>query len=144
MSDPKEPFVPSQDRPQVGIHPDTPVSELRVRDLAQMLQGASQTKSIVADATKTVANELQKSLIVDLKQHWKEFIKEPIKEKIEKIEKNEKIEIDLVPTKLFEIPDPGPLTTQPIDEVVKAVSSLTDQVSQLSRDVADLKQRNGG
>lgn len=144
MSDPKEPFVPSQDRPQVGIHPDTPVSELRVRDLAQMLQGASQAKSVAAEATKNVVIEIPKNLIADLKPHWKDFIKEPIKEKFEKIEKNEKIEIDLVNTKSFDVPGPDPVITQPIDEVVKAVSSLSDQVSQLTRDMAELKQRSGG
>ena len=34
---PKQPFIPPADRPAVEVNPDTPLSELRVRDLAAIL-----------------------------------------------------------------------------------------------------------
>jgi len=40
----KEPFVPQDDRPEVRLKADTPLSELRVRDLATLMAQFGQTR----------------------------------------------------------------------------------------------------
>jgi len=43
----KEPFVGQQDRPDVRLNPDDPITNLRVRDLAALLGGGA--KSLILE-----------------------------------------------------------------------------------------------
>lgn len=124
----KEPFVASGERPDVGLKPDTPISELRVRDLQALLQGGGQFKK--------------------LEGAFEKFWKLEKFEKFEKFEKYEKFEWDKWWDKLiheFIPPVPGgggdPAA---IDRLVRTISGLSEQVTQLTRDVEQLKQRSGG
>ena len=49
MTQDKESFISSEERPAVDLHPDTPISELRVRDLQTLLQGATFSKVRIND-----------------------------------------------------------------------------------------------
>ena len=82
MADQKEPFVPSADRPEVKIDPETPVSELKVRDLHAILGAAA------PDKLRLNKNELH------LKgEHHVELQKTGPETKQVKFEKVEKLEI---------------------------------------------------
>jgi len=117
---PQEPFVGSGDRPESKLNPDTPLSELRVRDLATLLGSQATLKKL----------ELPKEY------------------KFEKYEKYEKWEIkhepwEYVQKATFEgIPDPtqgiGP---DPLGEIIKAVTGLQSQVSALNERLNEMQKR---
>ena len=44
MPEEKESFISQEERPVVRLHPDTPISELRVRDLQTLLRGTTYHK----------------------------------------------------------------------------------------------------
>jgi hypothetical protein len=151
----KEPFVSKEDRPEVQLSPDTPIGDLRVRDLVTIL-GAGSTKSpfesktslkdffdknwpeVVKDFVKELKTEkVEKSEIKEFKGEKHEKIEK--REKFEKPEikelKNEKIENEAgVST---ELPSPDPR----IEQLIQAVSGLTKQVSQLANQVEELKKK---
>src|SRR5216117_1970455 len=91
----KEPFVSQADRPEVRINPDTPLSELRVRDLQAILGPAAAAKSPFEVGKTPLKDFFDK----DFPEVVKDFIKEIKPEKLEKPEikefkgeKNEKFE----------------------------------------------------
>lgn len=91
----KEPFVSQADRPQVRLTPDTPLSELRVRDL-QALLGSAATKDPNFEVGK---DSLKDFFDKDFPEVVKDFLMENKPEKLEKSEikefkgeKNEKFE----------------------------------------------------
>ena len=92
----KEPFVPQGDRPEVKLKPDTPLSELRVRDLAAIIGAATKSpfevgKTPLKDFFDKPFPEEAKDFIKELKPE--KFEKNELKElKGEKLEKHEKIE----------------------------------------------------
>src|SRR5262245_6570256 len=95
--EPKEPFVSQGDRPTVGIDPQTPVSQLTVRDLTTILGSGTQLKPII---TEKGYHKWEKWEIYEKWHH-----------KWEKWEKNEKVELEPIP-KGPDIPGPDPVIFQ--------------------------------
>jgi hypothetical protein len=137
MDESKQAFVPPEDRPEVKLDPNAPISELRVRDLSAILGQAVLKK-------------------FDIKEPFKEFKdhkleKFEIKEfKSEKIEKFEKLEHEKWwPDKFFEPPklaDGGPVIDPTIGDtlgkLVESVSGLTAQVDAIGKRVEALEKRS--
>lgn len=121
----KESFIGQEDRPEVRLDPDMPISQLRVRDL-----------------TAIIGSRI-------LKPYIKEIIKEKpeIKEiKIEKHEKFEKLEAEPQQKYFREPPfDPGsPFEgphPEPWRQLVEVVTGLSQKVDQLADQVAELQQK---
>ena len=119
-----EPFVSQQDRP--NIQADTPLSELRVRDLQAIL------------AHKTT-------------DKWKEIDKIQYKDVVDKhVEKNHYK--DYVDTKYFAdhpvpvpvpvpVPIPDPRQGDPINLIAQSLTGLQNAVSQLANEVEQLKAK---
>ena len=151
----KEPFVSQADRPEVRLTPDTPIAELRVRDLTAIL-GAAAGKNPNFEVGKTGVKdffdkprpEVAKDFIKEIKPE--KFEKPEIKgekhEKLEKPEKFEKPEIKEIKNEKIEngegvfepqkpVPDPR------IDQLIQAVSGLAKQVGQLTNELEELKQK---
>lgn len=145
--DPKsEPFVAQQDRPNITA--DTPLSELRVRDLHQVLGSAAQLKQI--DKTlvhdKNVIQDKnmihEKSLILDkthkdLEKIHPDKLHKEVKE-IEKLVKDAdgkhfKDIIDQIVVKpVAEAPpDPTQVGGDPIQKLQSSVDQLADEVAQI-------------
>jgi hypothetical protein len=137
MDEQKQAFVPPEDRPEVKLDPNAPISELRVRDLSAILGQAVLKK-------------------FDIKEPFKEFKdhkleKFEIKEfKFEKIEKFEKLEHEKWwPDKHFEPPkfnEGGPVIDPTIGDtlgkLVQSVSGLTAQVDAIGKRVEALEKRS--
>lgn len=154
MSEGKEPFIGGEDRPDVELKPDQPISELRVRDLSALLQQSilikkREFKDFIKDHIKDKYEKFEKPEI----KEWKElklekFEKPEIKEL--KFEKNEKLELEPIP-KRFEPgpklsepgPEPGPFVDPRIDQLIQSVSKLTSSVEELVRRVETLEKRRG-
>jgi hypothetical protein len=137
MDEPKQAFVPPEDRPEVKLDPNAPISELRVRDLSAILGQAVLKKFDVKEPFK------------EFKDHKLE--KFEIKEfKFEKLEKLEKLEHEKWwPDKFFEPPklaDGGPVVDPTIGDtlgkLVESVSGLTAQVDAVGKRVEALEKRS--
>lgn len=150
----KEPFVGQGDRPQVRPDPDSPITELRVRDLASIL-GRTATKNPFEVGKTPIKDFFDKPFPEVVKDWYKEIkpeiIEKPPKfekneklEKIEKREKNEKVELE-PPYKRRDFDDvvfePDPL---PWRQVVETLGGLRDRVDQLSDQVAELQKKVQG
>ena len=146
---PKQPFVPQADRPEVRIKSDTPLSELRVRDLASLLAQVGGTGKDFWDGKDWVKDDVDGSV------KWKEKEKEkpegwekpPKFEKYEKQEKTEakeakaeKLELDgvVIAPRAMQVPDPR------LDQVIQALSGLTSRVAQLANQVEVLREADKG
>jgi len=162
----KEPFVAAEDRPQVQISLDTPLTELSVRDLSAIL-GFVGGKNPNFEVGKTSLKDFFDKDFPEIAKDWLKEIKiekaeKP--EKPEKFEKNEKLEKDekheknekfekreLKDIKLekiendgvFEERIPGPGPDPRIEQIIGAVAGLTKQVSQLADQVKELRERQG-
>ena len=135
----KEAFVGAEDRPEVTIDPDRPITELKVRDLSAILGHVVFKKPEFKDWIKE-------------KPELKEFYKDKLEkfEKPEKYEKWEKYEgpkekpekLELEPQKRvgdqFEIPDP-----RVIEQIFEMFRNLGRQVDKLANQVAALEQKVG-
>lgn len=155
----KQPFVPHEDRPAVKIDLDTPLSELRVRELGSIL-GFMAAKNPNFEVGKTSLKDFFDKDFPEVAKDWVKEIKREKFEKIEKLEikekpekhekveklekhehkelKNEKLEMDVV----F---NPGPIS-QPdplLQQVIQAVAGLTKQVAQLANQVEELRKKVG-
>jgi hypothetical protein len=127
--DPKssEPFVSQQDRPNITA--DTPLSELRVRDLHQVLAGSAQLKitdkSVILDKTHKDVEKLQLE-----KVHFKDFIKDADNKHLKDI-------IDQIIVKQVPESPPDPTRTggDPIERLQNSVDQLTNEVAQLKAKV---------
>jgi hypothetical protein len=161
----KEPFVPADDRPEVRIDLETPLTELRVRDLSAIL-GFAASKNPNFEVGKTPIKdffdkdwpEVAKDWVKEIKTEKLEKPEKPEKfEKNEKLEKNEKQEknekLEKPETKDLKIekiesdgvfqaglPRPDPR----MDELVAAVAGLRHQVDQLADQVKRLRERREG
>ena len=128
----KEPFVSQADRPEVRLKSDTPLTELRVRDLATLLGQLGGTRKDFWDGKDWEKDDFDGPVIKwkddkEFKDKEKEKdrrSKEKREGKLEKREvkevKAEKIELDGV----FEpgiLPGPDPR----LDQVIQALSGLT-------------------
>jgi len=132
----KEAFVPQADRPEVK--PDTPVGQLTVRDLTQIL-GQTALKPPVLEKLHAQFEKI----------HWK-FEKFEKFEKHEKHEKFEKFEWEVINKQVVELPpDPtkiggDPVTPVALNQVIQAISGLANQVTLLQNQVAELQKKGGG
>ena len=156
----KEPFVPKEDRPEVKITMDTPLSELRVRDLSSIVGAATSKnpfeagKTSLKDFFDKEFPEVAKNELKDIKsdKFEKNELKEVKHDKLEKFEKNEKrekreikeikaekVEIDAVAVDPSRIPGPDP--DPRFEQLIEAVAGLTKQVSQLSNQVEEMKKK---
>ena len=156
---PKQAFVSKEDRPEVKITLDTPLTQLRVRELGAIL-GFLADKSEIFDGDKTSLKDFFDKDFPEVAKDWIKDIKsdkleKPEKEKNEKFEKNEKLEknekfekreIKEIKVEKLEtdgvfqqpgIPGPDPVMQQ----VIQALAGLTKQVSQLANQVEELKKR---
>lgn len=157
----KQPFVAQEDRPEVRIDPDTPVSELRVRDLSAIL--GLGTKSAFESPLKAFFDkpfpEVVKDFVKELKvekvekpEKNEKFEKNEKLEKNEKHEKNEKLEKrevkDLKAEKVEHdgVFDPGKeIGPDPrLEQVIQAVSGLSQQVGQLANQLEELRKKVSG
>jgi len=155
----KQPFVSQEERPEVRLKPDMPITELRVRDLAAILGMASSKspfevgKTPLKDFFDKPFPEVAKDWLKDAKQEKldKNEIKDLKGEKHEKLEKNEKTEkreikeykaekqeTDAVAYDPFAKPDPR------IEQVIQAVAGLAQQVGQLANQVEELRKKTSG
>jgi hypothetical protein len=111
---PKQPFIPPADRPAVGVNPDTPLSELRVRDLAAIF-GPAQVKTPLSDSllpTTTVGKDAAQ---------WK-------------------AEIEAILQGALAFPPVGPPGPDPrMNQVIEAVATLTATVEKFADQVAQLR-----
>jgi hypothetical protein len=133
----REPFVSQGDRPEVRLDPDKPLSELRVRDLTQILGGGM--------AWKHLDGPIPGGSVVGAKAHSAEnAIKNIIDNKPTKWDKNEfsKAELFLEPG----IPAPpfGPGPDPRLEQVIQAVSGLNIKISQVADQMAEMQRRLEG
>jgi hypothetical protein len=165
----KEPFVAKEDRPEVKITMDTPLSELRVRELSEIIGrtigsgknpnfevGKTPIKDffdapdfeVAKDHVKDAKGEkLEKNELKELKGDKFEKFENLKREKNEKREKPEKSEIKEVKAEKVEadhVFDPGRVPPGPdprFEQLIEAVAGLTKQVSQLSNQVEEMKKK---
>jgi hypothetical protein len=164
----KEPFVAAEDRPEVKIDLDTPLTELSVRDLSAIL-GFVATKNPNFEVGKTSLKdffdkdfpEVAKDWLKDAKTEKLEKPEKPEKfEKNEKLEKNEKMEKDEkhekhekhefekrdikdIKVEKLEVDgvfDPRAVPDPRIDHLVAAVAGLTKQVGELTNQLEELRK----
>jgi hypothetical protein len=141
------------------LTPDTPVGELRLRELMAIL-GAVIGKNPNFEVGKTPLKDFfdkpfpeeAKDFVKEIKpeKFEKAEIKEFKGEKHEKLEKREKFEKPEIKEVKFEklevqepIFDPGkpPGPDPRIDQLIQVVAGLTRQVSQLANEVEELQKR---
>jgi len=116
-----QPFVGSEERPEVRLDPDMPIAEMRVRDLSTLLGQAVMSGPYKLIRAETFDFKLIKN------EKFEKFEKF---EKIEKFEhKHEKWEYVEVP--VDRIPGPGP--DPRIDQLIEAVSQLREEIAGLQR-----------
>ena len=143
----KEPFVSQGDRPEVRLAPDTPIGELRVRDLVSIL-GAVASKNPNFEVGKS---DLQEFFDKDFPEVAKD-LKEVKPEKHDKAEikelkgeKNDKLEIREVKfrdkLKLEQFEPQRPQQDPRLEQLIHAVSGLAKQVGQLADQVEELQER---
>ena len=99
MAQEKEPFISSEERPAMGLNPDTPISQLRVRDLQTLLQGttffkARGNETKIWPEYKDRNGKPEKYETKNEPKEGKNESKEGKNEKSEKPEKYEKYEKD--------------------------------------------------
>ena len=162
----KQPFVSQGDRPAVRINLDTPLSELRVRELSAIL-GYLTGKNPNFEVGKTSLKdffdkefpEVAKDWIKESKpeiadKHPKESKPEKFEkhekyekhEKLEKPEKFEKPEIKELKAEKFEndgVFNPGQGPDPRMEQIIQAVAGLSKQVSQLANQLEELQKRGG-
>jgi hypothetical protein len=149
----KEPFVSEADRPEVRLKSDTPLSELRVRDLASLLGQVSGTGKDFWDGKDWQKDDFDgpittKGWIKEIKDKDKEKEKEKDKEKEkrEKLEKHEGKELKVEKLELDGVFEPGtrPGPDPRLDQVVQTLSGLTARIAQLADQVEELKKAREG
>ena len=153
---PKQPFVSKDERPDVQLQPDTPLAELRVRDLAAILGSfGGKTpfevgKTPLKDFFDKPFPEIAKDYVKDIKP---EKIEKPEKlEKNEKLEKHEKLEkrenkeLKLEKLEHDGVFDPGDFRRPDprMEQIIQAVAGLTKQVAQLADQLEELRKKTSG
>jgi hypothetical protein len=164
----KKPFVEATDRPEVKLSLDKPVTELRVRDLAAILGHLTQKSPFFEVGQTPIKDFFDKPFPEVVKDYVKEVKPEKFEkpEKPEKVEKNEKHEKpeklekaeklekpEFKELKLEKIENDGvfdPVSRFPpgpdprLAQVIQALAGLTQQVSVLADQVAELQKRTKG
>jgi len=150
----KQPFISKDDRPDVKISLDTPLSDLRVRELSAIL-GFMVGKNPNFEVGKTSLKDFFDKPFPETVKDWIKEVKSDKFEKIEKLEKNEKHEKneklekperkELKAEKIEHdgVFDPGiPIGPDPrLEQVIQAVAGLSKQVSQLANQMAELGKK---
>src|SRR6266496_2758166 len=151
----KEPFVPKGDRPEVRINLNTPLGELRVRELGTIL-GFMAGKNPNFEVGKTSLKDFFDKDFPEVAKDWlkeakTEKVEKPEKpEKFEKNEKHEKREIKEAKVEKLEtdgVFDPGSVGPGPdpqLQQVIQAVAGLTKHVSILANQVEELRKKVSG
>jgi hypothetical protein len=168
----KEPFVPKEDRPEVKISLDTPLTELKVRDLSAIV-GFVASKNPNFEVGKTPLKDFFDKDFPEVAKDWlKEIKEEKVEkpEKPEKVEKNEKFEknekwektekqekqeklehdkreIKEIKNEKIEVDgvfDPRTTPDPRIEQVIAAVAGLAKQVSELSDQLRELQKERKG
>jgi hypothetical protein len=140
----KQPFVSQADRPEVKLKSDTPLSELRVRDLATILGQVGGTGKDFWDGKDWQKDDLDGTIKDKEIKEIKEVkeVKDKDKDKREKLEKPEAKELKAEKLELDGVFEAGvPQGPDPrLDQVVQALSGLTVRVGQLADQVEELKK----
>lgn len=148
----KQPFVSKEDRPEIRINLDTPLQDLRVRELGAILGFfATRRYDLTGDPLKDFFDkdfpEVAKGKEFkekDFKEKWEKEKNEKIEkhEKVEKGElkeiKNEKLEREPVFEQGFQGPGPE------LQQVIQVLAGLTKQVSQLANQMEELRKKVEG
>jgi len=158
----KQPFVATEDRPAVKIDLDTPLSQLRVRELSAILGFMTGKnpfevgKTSLKDFFDKDFPEVAKDYLKDVKSDKFENLKAEKNEKLEqketkpeKFEKHEKLEtIEKTKSEKVEndavVFDPAVRADPRIEQVIQAVTGLTKQVAQLANQVEELRKKVSG
>ena len=149
----KEPFVSSEDRPEVRLNLDTPLSELRVRELSTILGSL-----IGKNPFEVGKTPLKDFFDKPFPETTKDFVKESKPEifdkparfekhvKFEKFEKGEIKEIKAEKAETDGVFDPGTsVGPDPrLEQLIQTVTGLTKQVSQLANQVEELRKKGQG
>lgn len=150
----KEPFIKKDDRPEVKISLDTPLSELRVRELSAIL-GFMTGKNPNFEVGKTSLKDFFDKPFPETVKDWVKEIKSDKLEKVEKIEKNEKHEKhekyekpERKELKLEKIEHDGvfeqgiPIGPDPrLEQVIQAITGLTKQVNVLTNQMEEMRKK---
>jgi hypothetical protein len=149
----KEPFVSPEDRPEVRINLDTPLSELRVRELSSIL-GSLIGKNPFEVGKTPLKDFFDKPFPETTKDFLKESKPEAFEKpfsfekpvKFEKFEKGEIKEIKAEKVERDGVFDPGKsITPDPrLEQLIQSVAGLTKQVSQLANQVEELRKKVQG
>jgi hypothetical protein len=161
----KEPFVPAEDRPEVRISLDTPLTDLSVRDLSAIL-GFVAGKNPNFEVGKTSLKDFFDKDFPEVAKDWLKEIKpekiekpekpekfekpekleKPEKEKLEKLEKRENKDLKIEKIESDGVFEPGglPGPDPRMDQIIAAVAGLTKQVGQLADQVKELRKRVEG
>ena len=149
----KQPYVSEEDRPELRLKADTPLSDLTVRDLAVILR-LGQTGKQFWDGEDWQKADFDGPLQPKDWKEDKEFKetkefkdhKEKDKEKEKDKDKREGKELKIEKLESDGVFDPGALRRPDprMDQVIQALSGLTDRVAQLADQVEELKKARGG
>lgn len=151
--EPRETFVPEQDRPEMRLTPDTPLSELRVRDLTRILGIAASKNWNLEMSLKDFLDKPDFEGSVKVPEATKPISIETGKEtydkydKLEKHEKHEKHEVDKSFRKdkaegetVFS-PGSAGRPVPDIAQVVEALAGLAQRVGHLADQIKELKRK---
>ena len=151
---PKQPFVSQGDRPEVRIKSDTPLSELRVRDLASLLARFGGTNKDFWDGKDWQKDDFdggskwKEQKEKEKPEKWEKPEKLEKNEKHEKNEKREKSEVKEVKVEKLEVDGvfepPWHVVDPRLDQVIQALSGLTSRVAQLADQVEELRRAGRG
>ena len=162
---PKEPFVSKEDRPEVKISLDTPLSELRVRELSSILGqmigknpfevGKTPIKDffdkpfpeVVKDFVKEIKPEVaEKTFKYEKPEKFEKHEKFEKPEKFEKYEKREIKELKAEKIEIDQVFDPGrQIGPDPrFEQLIEAVTGLSNQVTQLTNQMEELRKKVSG
>lgn len=159
----KQPFVNKEDRPDVRISLDTPIGELRVRELSAIL-GFHTGKNANFEVGKTSLKDFFDKDFPEVAKDWIKEVKSDKLEKNEKIEKNEKLEKNekIEKPEKYEKPEKpevkevkaekletdgvleprDPSRADPrMEQLIQAISGLSQQVNQIADQVEALEKK---
>jgi hypothetical protein len=119
MANPKEPFIPQSDRPDVKLDPDKSVGELTVRDLQSIVAGSLVYKYWEKSWDKTWDKPSDKYFTKDIKEYA--------------YEKDPRIETYLAASPA----DPG---ASGVAQLIAHVGGLHKKIDELSNQIAELKK----
>ena len=134
-TEPKEPFIAKEDRPDVTLHPDLPISQLRVRDLQALLRSVTHLATGAA-AQPQVSDEIKNYIIKGAKESSDNHLKlaKEVKEIAEKHPLTEKSYSAEYPVNLRRTE-----STPDLARVIENVSALSQQVERLTEEIEKLR-----